>query len=114
VYRFSNRTGVGATFRAGSNFPIPGYLTVRDGRLFVANHRNRVRLRAHARLDLRADREFEYFGRRLTLSVEVLNVLNRANAGLANGSVNRSTGEAVGFTDALLRRSASAGVLIQF
>jgi hypothetical protein len=114
VYRFSNRTGVGATFRAGSNFPIPGYLTVRDGRLFVANHRNRVRLPAYARLDLRGDREFDYFGRRLTLFVEVLNVLNRANAGLANGSVNLPTGEAVGFTDALLRRSASAGVVIQF
>lgn len=114
VYRFSNRASVGATFRAGSNFPIPGYLARRDGGLFVAHNRNRVRLPAYARLDLRADRGFEYFGRRLTLFVEVLNVLDRANAGLADGWVNPSTGEAIGFTDALFRRRASAGVLIEF
>ena len=114
VFRFSDRTSVGATFRVGSHFPIPGYLARRDGGLFLADHRNRVRLPAHARLDLRADRAFEYFGRRLSCFAEVLNVLNRANAGLANGSVNPSTGEAVGFTDTLLRRSVSAGVLIEF
>jgi hypothetical protein len=113
-YRLSNRAGVGATFRAGSNFPIPGYLAAREGRLFVAARRNQVRLPAYARLDVRADREFEYFGRRLTLFVEVLNMLNRANVGLANGSVNPSNGEAVGFTDALFPRHATAGVLIEF
>jgi Carboxypeptidase regulatory-like domain len=114
VYRFSNRLSVGATFRAGSNFPIPGYLTARDGGLFVADRRNQVRLPAYSRLDVRAERGFEYAGRRLTIFVEVLNLLNRTNLGLANGSVNPSTREAIGFTDKLFPRRWSAGVLVEF
>lgn len=114
VYRFSAATTVGATFRAGTSFPIPGYLAEKDGRLFVAHARNQVRLPSYARLDLRADRRFEYFGRRLMLFVELLNALNRANVGLANGSIHPVTGEAIGFTDRLLPRSASAGVVIEF
>jgi hypothetical protein len=114
AYRLSRSTGVGATFRAGSNFPIPGYFTARDGRLFVAARRNEVRLPAYVRLDVRADREVEYLGRRLTLFVEMLNMTNRANAGLASGSVDAVTGEATGFTDTLFRRRASAGILVEF
>ena len=67
VYRFSNRASVGTTFRTGTNFPIPAYLSARDGALFVGSHRNDVRLPAYARLDVRADRGFDSFGRRLTL-----------------------------------------------
>ena len=114
TYRFSTRTTAGATFRAGSNFPIPAYLAVRDGRLFVADTRSQVRLRPYARLDLRTDHALDYFGPRLTLFVEVLNALNRANLGLSHGSVNVATGEAVGFTDKLIRRRALAGILVEF
>lgn len=113
-FRFSRRTSGGAAFRAGSNFPIPGYLAAHAGGLVMGAQRNHLRLPAYARLDLRGDRQFEYFGRRLTLFVEMLNVMNRANAGLAGGSVNPATGEAIGFTDALFRRRASAGVLVEF
>jgi hypothetical protein len=114
VYRFTDHTGAGITYRAGSNFPIPGYLTRRNSRLFVAEHRNQVRLPAYSRLDLRADHGFDYLGRHVTVFVEVLNVLNRGNAGRANGSINPATGEATGFTDALFRRRASAGIVIEF
>jgi outer membrane cobalamin receptor len=114
VYRFSDRTSVGATWRAGTNFPIPGYLEARNGGLFVGHRRNQVRLPAYSRLDVRADRTLESFGGRVTLSVEVLNVMNRVNVGIANGSVRPSTGEAVGFTDTLLPRSLSAGALVRF
>ena len=114
AYRFSNRVGVGATFRAASNFPVPGYFEERDGRLFLANHRNRVRLPAYARLDVRADREFKYLGRRVTLFAEALNLLNRANAGIANGSVDLATGEVSAVTDQLFRRRVSAGIRIDF
>jgi hypothetical protein len=110
----SPRTTVGAAFRAGSNFPIPGYLLARDGDLFIGTERNQLRLPPYARLDLRADRQFHYFRRRLTVFVEMLNVLNRANAGLAGGSIDPMTGEAIGLSDTLLGRRASAGVLIEF
>jgi CarboxypepD_reg-like domain len=114
TYRFSPRTSVGATFRAGSNFPIPGYFAARHEQLFVASARNQVRLVPYARVDFRADRECQYFGRRFTLFVEVLNALNRRNVGLAEGSVNPATGEAIGFTDTLSRRRASGGVVFEF
>jgi hypothetical protein len=114
TYRFSERTSIGATFRAGSNSPVPGYLAYKDGRLVVAEVRNQVRLSPYARLDLRADRQFHYFGRRMTLFVEVVNALNHANVGLADGVVDPLTGAASGFTDRLLRRRVSAGVVIEF
>jgi TonB-dependent receptor-like protein len=113
-YPFARHASVGATFRAGSNFPIPGYLAVGPHGLVVGAERNRVRLPAYARLDVRADREFERFGRRVTIFGEVLNLLDRPNAGLTGGSINTATGETTGFTDALFRRRVSAGVVVEF
>lgn len=114
VYRLSSTTSVGATFRAGSNFPVPGYLASRAGRLVAADTRNRVRLPAYRRLDVRADRQFQSFGRRLTLFVEALNALNRTNVGAGRGRVDPVTGAANGFTEPLLRRRVSAGIIIEF
>jgi hypothetical protein len=113
-YRFSHGTTVGATFRAGSNFPIPAYLVERAEGLYLGPHRNQVRLPAYSRLDLRADHALDYFGRRLSFFVEMLNVLNRANAGLAGGSIDTATGQATGFTDTLFRRRVAAGILVEF
>jgi hypothetical protein len=114
TYRFSPKTSVGGTFRTGSNFPIPAYLVARDGGLFAGGPRNQLRLPHYARLDLRADRQVVYLGRQLTLFVELLNALNRANVSLAHGSIDPGTGEATGFTDTLFRRRASAGIVVDF
>jgi hypothetical protein len=113
-YRVSPATSIGTTFRAGSNFPIPGYFTRTGGRVLVGSARNQVRLPPYARLDLRADRQFRYGQRSFTVFVEGLNVLNRTNLGLAEGSVDPATGAAIGFTDTLLRRRLSAGVVFEF
>ena len=43
-----------------------------------------------------------------------MNVTNRVNLGPARGSIRPSSGEAVGFTDTLLPRRVSAGILIEF
>jgi hypothetical protein len=107
-------TRVGLTFRSGTNFPIPGYLVARDGHLFADDERNRARLPAYARLDLRAERTFDRFGRRFTLFTEALNVSNRTNVGLADGAIVRDTGEAIGFTERLFPRLVTAGVRLQF
>jgi hypothetical protein len=114
LYRLSDRTGLSLKFRGGSNFPIPGYLTVRDGGLAAGDRRNTVRLPAYARFDVRATRTVDYSGRRLTMFVEVLNLLDRRNVGIADGFVTRATGEASGFTRTLFRRAPSAGILIEF
>ena len=114
TYRFATHTSLGATFRAGGNFPIPAYLAARNGRLFVGSNRNEIRLAPYARLDVRAEHKLAYAGRRVTLFVELFNALNRANASLAGGSIDTTTGEAIGITDTLFRRRASAGLVVAF
>jgi hypothetical protein len=113
-YRPTPSTSVAATMRAGSNFPIAGYFTTSNGRLFAGTIRNHVRLPTYARLDLRADHRLRSFGRWFTVFVEGLNVLNRTNVGLTDGSLDSATGEAIGFTAPLLRRRVSAGVVFEF
>jgi carboxypeptidase family protein len=114
LYRVTPVTSITGTFHAGSNVPIPGYLTRTNGRLLVGSARNQVRLPSYARLDLRADRQFHYLGRSFAVFGETLNVLNRTNVGLADGRVDPVTFEAIGFTDRLLRRRLSAGVVFEF
>jgi hypothetical protein len=115
MYRLSSRSILSATFRAGSGFPIPAYVGTRDdGVLVVSDRRNDVRLPPYARLDVRASRTFQTFGRRLTVFGEAVNVLNRANVGLARGTIVSATGEAAGFTSTMLRRRASVGILVEF
>ncbi len=108
------KTRVGLTFRGGTNFPIPGYLVARGSQLFPGDERNRVRLPAYARLDLRAERAFDHRGLHFTLFAETLNVLNRTNVGLADGVIMRDTGEAIGFTERLFPRLMSAGLRFEF
>jgi hypothetical protein len=113
-YAFTGRTSAGVTFRGGSSFPIPGYLTATDGVLYAGTRRNDVRLPAYARLDARAQHTLAHGARRLTLYVEVLNVLDRANVGLAEGHFIPSTGQAVGFTEKMFPRLPTAGIRIDF
>jgi hypothetical protein len=111
-YRFS-RSSVSAAFRTGSNFPIVGYFTVRDGALVAGDRPNVVRRPPYARLDLQGSRTFAIGERSLTLVVELLNALNRTNLGPAPGVI-RDNGEAVGFTERLLPRFVTAGLRIAF
>ena len=108
------RTTLGSSFRWGTNFPIPGYIASRDGRLFAGDRRNEVRLPAYARLDVRARRPLDCAGWHFTLFGEVINVLNRPNVGLADGFIRPETGQAVGFVERLYPRLFTAGVRIDF
>jgi TonB dependent receptor len=112
-FRLSSQTSLGAKLRLGTNFPLAGYFEERSGGLFAGSDRNTVRLPEYARLDLRADRAFNYTRRRLTLFAEVINVLDRTNKAQANGVV-MATGRAVDFTDAMFPLLPSAGIRIDF
>lgn len=114
IYRFSDRTIAALKFRSGSNFPIPGYLVRRGGELFAGDRRNTVRLPAYARLDIRASHAFYYAAHRVTLFADVVNVLNRTNTGLANGSIDPVTGRATELTRTLFPRLPSVGILVEF
>jgi outer membrane cobalamin receptor len=114
TYRFSTGTGVGTAFRAGAGVPVPGYFARREGRLYAAERRNAVRLPPYARLDVRADHRLHLFGLRMTAFAEMLNVLNRSNVGLVEGTIDQSSGEALGFTSRLTRRRLMAGLAVDF
>jgi hypothetical protein len=114
LYRLSPRTSLGAKLRVGSNFPAPGYYVRADGRYFLGNVRNDVRLPSFARLDLRANRTFEWSGRRLTLFAEVINVLDRENVRYHPPSIDGRTFEARRLFESLLPVVPSAGLLIEF
>jgi len=112
--RLSYRLSVNGKLRIGSNFPLTGYFTGSADALRLGGTYNAVRLPLYARLDLRANRTFTFTRRRLTLFVEVLNVLNRRNLGQLEGVINPATLTAVGYTTGLIPRIPSAGLLFEF
>jgi hypothetical protein len=112
-YRVSPVTSLSAKLRVGSNFPVPGYLERRNGDLFVGAARNLVRLPRYARLDLRANRAFNFDTRRLTLFVEIVNVLGRANSASDTQHV-LPDGRVGGATQSLFPFLPTAGILVDF
>lgn len=114
LYRVSPRTSVSGKLRMGSNFPAPGYYTERDGRYYVGERKNEVRLPSFARLDLRLNRTFTWSTRRLTLFAEVINVLNRENVRYHPPSIDVRTLEARRLFESLLPVVPSAGLLFEF
>jgi hypothetical protein len=112
-YRVSPVTSFSAKFRFGSNFPIPGYFERRNGGLFVGSERNTQRLPTYARLDVRANRAFNFETRRLTLFVEIVNLLGRTNYA-ADAFRVLSSGEVVGTTQHLFPFLPTAGISIDF
>jgi outer membrane receptor protein involved in Fe transport len=114
LYRHSDRASFVAKLRVGSNFPIPGYYASRDGAYFVTDVRNTERLPVYSRLDLRANRAFNWSRRRLTLFAEIVNVLNRGNVRFIPPGVNVTTRMTSKPFDAMLPIVPSVGVLIEF
>jgi hypothetical protein len=78
-YRFTPRFSASAKYRAGRNFPIPGYYAAEGGSFFVGMDRNALPLPVDGRLDLRANRTFAWPRRRPALFAEVINVLDQDN-----------------------------------
>jgi len=114
MYRHSERTSFVGKLRLGSNFPIPGYYAEANGEYFLTDVRNTERLPFYARLDLRANRAFTWSRRRLTLFVEVINVLNRSNYRFEEPRVNFTTRLTTTPFESLMPIVPSAGFLIEF
>ena len=113
MYRLTNRSSVGARLRAGSNVPAPGYWEERGEEYYVSSRRNLVRVPPYTRLDLRGSRTFQLKSARMTLFVEVINLLDRENARFITPDVD-ATGRATGLFESMLPRLPSAGILIEF
>ena len=124
VYRFSDRMSFSARFRAGSNFPVPGYFESRGAGLsaptgpppfyFVSDARNTLRVPVYSRLDVRANRTFSLRATRITLFAEVLNVYARANVRAASPGINGANFQAFGLFDSMFPLIPSAGLSLEF
>jgi outer membrane receptor protein involved in Fe transport len=114
VFRLSNRTSLATKWRAGSNVPAVGYFEQQGNRFFLDTDRNRLRVPAYSRLDVRLSRAFNFQTRRLTLFVEVLNLLGRENLRASRPGVNPFTREVFGLFQTMIPRLPSAGLLIEF
>jgi hypothetical protein len=125
-YRLSNRTSVSARYRYGSNYPRVGYIAesttaparvpVVDGRpLFygLTAERNTLRLPVYSRLDVRADRAFNWSGRRLVLFIDIANILNRTNLRNTPYFVD-DAGRVFDSTESLMPIVPSGGFVIEF
>ena len=122
VYRLSDRTSFSTRFRAGSNFPTPGYYEARpvgsaaqSGELyFLSTERNRLRVPVYNRLDVRANRTFSWRTTRLTLFAEVLNLYARENVRASQPAINGITRQVFGLYDSMFPLIPSAGVSVEF
>jgi hypothetical protein len=120
VYRFSNRMSFSSRFRAGSNFPVPGYYESRatssgqSPAYFLSTTRNNVRVPVYSRLDLRANRTFSWRATRLTLFAEVLNVYARENVRASRPGINGITHQVFGIFDSMFPLIPSAGLSLEF
>ena len=124
VYRFSDRMSFSARFRAGSNFPVPGYYRDRGRSRQLAGRSRRCtssapratrcECRCIRRLDVRANRTFSWRATRLTLFAEVLNVYARDNVRAASPGINGNTHQVFGLFDSMFPLIPSAGLSLEF
>ena len=113
-YRVSDRTSVTAKVRGGTNLPAPGYYVQQGDDYFVSASRNTVRLPTYARVDVRANRTFNWSRKRLTLFAEVINLLNRDNVRFNPPGVNTATRRVSNLFESLIPIVPSAGILVEF
>jgi outer membrane receptor for ferrienterochelin and colicin len=113
-FRVSDRTNVSTKIRAGTNVPAPGYYVQQGSDFFVSSTRNMLRLPTYSRVDVRANRTFNWSRKRLTLFAEVINLLNRENVRFNPPAVSTSTGRVSNLYESLLPIVPSAGILIEF
>lgn len=83
-YRFTETFNLSGQWRYGSGQPIPGFFQLTEGALSLGSERNRIRFPAYSRVDVRVNKAFLFKKSKLTLSAEVLNVLNRENRSFLN------------------------------
>ena len=113
-FRVSDRTSVSAKIRAGTNVPAPGYYAREGSGYVVSPVRNTLRLPTYSRVDLRANRTFNWSRKRLTLFAEVINLLNRDNVRFNPPGVNTATRQVSNLFESLIPIVPSAGILIEF
>jgi hypothetical protein len=114
-YRVTDRFSIAGKWRAGSNVPAVGYWEQRGpDEYYVSSTRNELRVPSYSRLDLRASRTFNWQAKRMTLFVEVMNVLAHDNVRFNQPGINVRTRRAFGLFESMIPLVPSAGILLEF
>lgn len=114
-YRFTDTWNLSSVFRYGSGPPLPGFFRQVDGTYFLSNRRNEVRLPDYARLDVRVSKAFLFNRWKLTVTGEVLNLLNRENLRYEGfDGFDTNTGRVFGQLARVLPLLPSVGAVIEF
>jgi hypothetical protein len=94
-YRLSPTVNLSLRYSYGSNFPIAGFFSQRNGQYFLSPERNTARLPSYSRADFRLNKQFERKRWRGVLFFEVMNLLNTNNRAFDSyNGFNQRTGVA--------------------
>jgi outer membrane cobalamin receptor len=114
-YRFTDTWNLSSVFRFSSGPPVPGFFRQVDSTYFLSNRRNEARLPDYARLDVRLSKAFLFNRWKLTVTGEVLNLLNRDNLRYEGfDGFDFNTGRVFGQLERVLPILPSVGAVIEF
>ena len=113
-YRFTDTWNLSSEWRYGSGQPIPGFFGQDSAGYFLTSARNQTRLPLYSRVDVRLSKAFLFSKWKLTLTGEVLNLLNHNNLRYAGFDFYGFNGRVFGQLDRVLPIVPSAGVVIEF
>jgi hypothetical protein len=114
-YRFTDTWNLSSVFRFGTGPPIPGFFRQVGSTYFLSDRRNETRVPDYARLDVRVSKGFLFNRWKLTVTGEVLNLLNRNNLRYEGfDGFDVSTGRVFGQLARVLPILPSVGAVIEF
>ena len=113
-YRFTDTWNFSSEWRFGSGQPVPGFFGHDSAGYFLISERNQTRLPLYSRVDVRLSKAFLFTKWKLTLTGEVLNLLNHNNVRYAGFDFYSFNGRVSGQLDRVLPIVPSAGVVIEF
>jgi hypothetical protein len=113
-YRFTETWNFSAEWRYGSGQPVPGFYGQDAAGYFLTTERNQVRVPFYSRADVRLSKAFIFKKAKLTVTGEVLNLINRENVRFAGFDFFSLNGRVSGQLDRLLPIVPSAGLVIEF
>jgi len=113
-YRFTDTLNLTGEWRYGSGQPIPGFFRQVGPDYFLSDQRNQARVPDYSRADIRLSKAFLFNRWKLTVTGEVINVLNRTNLRYEGFFVFGVDGRIFEQLHRLLPILPSAGVIIEF
>jgi hypothetical protein len=114
TYRITETWNLSGAWRYGSGEPVPGFIRQVGGDYFLSTQRNVTRLPYYSRVDARLSKAFLFKKSKLTLTGEVLNLMNRANVRYAGFGGYLLDGRVLGQLDRVLPILPSAGLVFEF